>query len=245
MLQRFRFRFSLLSLLLLTTVAAVAVSHCLTSRRLSVARLELEAQRESIRELSHELGQLTVEDRFEAHVQRRADETKRRPGQDAYRRFEFRWLIHLPSHKRWRVAWAAERIPVEGIPTSVAGYFDFTPPASGDWASLELRFSAAADNAWTASIFSEYDHAWHACEITWEQGHWLEPGAQTEEVIFGPGSPHISSKFTTYSCDQPLVIFREFQTSQGEPTGSGFALWAEPRGDAIPVNVESHRADKK
>src|SRR5262245_60545829 len=53
MFRRFSLRFSLLSLLLLMTLAAVAVSHWITNRALLLARAELELQRERIRELSH------------------------------------------------------------------------------------------------------------------------------------------------------------------------------------------------
>jgi hypothetical protein len=225
-------RFSLLSLLLLTTLVAVGLSHLLTSRQLLLSQLEIDDQREKIRELSHSLGLLTVEDRLDAHVWWINDEAEDKSIPGAYRQFEFRWLIHLPSQKRWRILWSTQRIPTTGLPQEATGSFEFVP-SHDDWSSLELRFEAAGKTEWTASIHSEYDHAWHTCDITWDQGHWLEPGAQTQQDI-AVGFPSCRARFVTCPSDEPLIIFRELQLSRGQPNGGGFILWAEPIGDAVP-----------
>ncbi len=125
-----RFRYSLLSLLLFTTIVALIVSHVRTSMKLSAATAEL-------RMLRLETGYLAVSDPDKIHaIELPTLEEK-----------TWKWRIYVPDGKRATVSHAFNKIPKEGLPkregrTGGLGFIDsgetivtaaFRKGAEGQW----------------------------------------------------------------------------------------------------------------
>jgi hypothetical protein len=98
------------------------VSHVLTS-------LQLRELRKEARGLRDELGYLTITDRDKLHAIALAPE-------EGYASKRWRWRLHFPEGRPFRVCYKFTDLPVEGIPDD--GY-EFFSDVSG-----ELTFSAAA-----------------------------------------------------------------------------------------------------
>jgi hypothetical protein len=96
---RRRVRFSLLTLLLLTALLLVSVSHFVTSRR-------LDATQAALRQANNDLGQLTVDDANKLHA----------ISLPTFQHQQWRWRVQLPSGQRYRLRWLVDNVPQEGVP---------------------------------------------------------------------------------------------------------------------------------
>jgi hypothetical protein len=95
-----RARFSLLSLLLFTALVCLGISHFQTSRK-------LQETQQALAVANSELGSLTVEDqgRYAAL------------SLPTFGPMQWRWRLHLPQGRRYRLRWAADNnVPESGIP---------------------------------------------------------------------------------------------------------------------------------
>jgi hypothetical protein len=111
-----RVRFSLRALLLMTALLCTVASHTWTSYELH--KLRQEAQR-----LRDELGYLTIKDGDLVHAIALAPEegstTKR-----------WRWRLHLPPGRRFRLYYKFSELPVDGLPRGNDGFLEDLPGAA-------------------------------------------------------------------------------------------------------------------
>ncbi len=96
---RRRVRFSLLTLLLLTALLVVGMSHYVTSRRLDATQAEL-------RKANNDLGQLTVDDASQLHA----------ISLPTFQHQQWRWRVQLPPGPRYRLRWLVDNVPQDGVP---------------------------------------------------------------------------------------------------------------------------------
>jgi hypothetical protein len=235
-------RFSLLSLLLLTTLAAMSVSHWLASRELSKSTAKLAEQHKQIRDLSHRLGILTEEDLPYVQVQRVLRERDGSiPIEEWLRRVEASWLVHLPTHSKWRLHWASGNIPKEGLPAEIAGSRDL-PPQENQWSSLSISFEQNRILGWAAK-FTYEGETWDYW-IPYDSSQWLEPESHTDGYYAGPWSCYTGETFIAqFACDKPVILLVERQeilieegsrfvvTDTAPNPCQGFMIWLEAVAD--------------
>ncbi|HEX5102809.1 MAG TPA: hypothetical protein VFV87_03310, partial [Pirellulaceae bacterium] len=152
MFQRIRPRFSLRSLLLLFTLAAVSVSHYVTSGKLEQIRAERDSQRQTIRDLNDQLGRLTVDDPTQVHAIATFQPwvAPTHYGSDFVQLDGLAWDLHLPAGTEWRLCASFTLIPQIGLPP-----LQFQRPVKsgvqGDW-HLRFSISPSPSRGWTAEF---------------------------------------------------------------------------------------------
>jgi hypothetical protein len=111
--RRWRWQFSLFTLLMVVIFTCVIAAHLGTARRLeeanaTVARqqAELKARDEQIARLEAELGKLSIKDPTKVHI-------LTLPSKED---LHFRWRIYLPKGKRWKITQAlGGNVPKQGF----------------------------------------------------------------------------------------------------------------------------------
>lgn len=227
--SRFNFRFSVLSLLLIVTLAAVTTSHVLLSRRNAALAARIREQQKTIRAQNDKLGQLTVDDPEQVHI---LDTSAREmPGRLPE---TFEWEMYAPPKTRWRVFWATKKIPASGISMERLGgdllqspidrtRFDVSirrPVANGLNSRLDLRFES---QVWKVEL-DPVEATWldENTAISWE----------------GAGGTHYWDHATqSFKSDQPVVLLRVRRQSFVGAIGGvednpnpceGLMIWLEP-----------------
>ena len=229
MLSRPNFRFSIFSLFLLITLAAVSVSHWLTSRKLR--EKESRDQNSSLELFS----KLKCEHPDDAHVMGNTFFTTdfEQPVTD------WGWRLHLPAAKRWRVCWIVGQIPLSSLPAKPIGFRDL-PPITGD-AQLGFDVTVPEDDSAPPTIdfhFGPYQSQpplrWSQAvvgverKLTWAfdlnaEVWWEQAGKQRDGDV--------SSSFG----EQPVVLLRKgfrvppLQSLDPDETpAEGILIWLEP-----------------
>jgi len=189
-------RVSLLSLLLLTTCAALGVSHWLTSARLRESQARVDAQRREIRELNHKLGLLAEEDLPFVQIRRiltpmNVVAVRSEP----YRKRREDWQLHLPSGWKWWIYWADGDIPVSGLPAMAAGSRD-VPSSKLMWDLVSVSF---VDHG-AVGRFAEFNFGGDAGQnwshfIPSGKDAWLARDAVTNGECAGPWDHHTGECF--------------------------------------------------
>lgn len=134
--RRWRWQFSLFTLLLLAVVACVVAAYLGTARRLEEAnatvnrqKAELEARDATIAKLEAELGKLTVKDPSKVHI-------LALPSKEDW---HWRWRVYLPPGKTWRITEAlGEKVPKQGFGLSNVSH------GSSSFAMNQTEFTAEA-----------------------------------------------------------------------------------------------------
>ena len=113
---RWRWQFSLFTLLLVAIMACVVAAYLGTARRLEEANAtvirqnaELKARDAEIAKLGAELGILTITDPSKVHI------LALRSKED----WHWRWRVYLPPGKKWKITQAlGEKVPMQGFDMS-------------------------------------------------------------------------------------------------------------------------------
>ena len=101
-MPRLNIRFSLLNLLFLTTILALSIAHWKLNKQISPLR-------EQLRMLRSETGRLFVQDDSKLQaIQRKV-----------YDDLTWRWRVHVPLGKNYRLKWKFNEIASEGFPAKV------------------------------------------------------------------------------------------------------------------------------
>jgi len=247
MIKRPGFRFSLLTLLLVLTLAAVSVSHWRTNRELAkaelilkVAREEARTKQQTIRQLNDELGRLTVDDESQVYViSQKAGVIEPYP-----RRYHvpwqssFAWCAYLPSETDWQVCWNGGEIPLNGgLRPKLGQHVLRQPPADGrvtlmishlsPWDSGLALVFRCADDIWSAVIPRVTLAEFRADdEIHTEIAGSVRGGTQTES--FPP--------------TDAVVLLRQWRDNSDQQTATrpGIVVWLEPiaKKPAVPLGGE-------
>jgi hypothetical protein len=197
------------------------LSHVLTSYQLHQVRQEA-------RRLRDELGYLTITDNRKLHA----------IGLASYEGFtskSWRWRVHIPAGRRFRVCYSYEDIPEEGVPTDMYHFFDTVDG--------EFIFSASAvrdpAGAWSLAMGTRYDPVKYP-QSRWESlkslGRSLPiPNAAWLEDNLPMGWYSVGSRTTeSVEIGEPLVMLRlrrqkgthVTQTNDPNPT-DGIMIWIE------------------
>ena len=157
MLTRPKFRFSLLSLLLLTALVGVGVSHWLTTLRLRNAEEVSREQRQVIRGLNDDLKRLTVDDPSRVHViATRESENHWKSNTGFVPVHQMGWQVHLPGmpfpeNPEWHLCWAIGDIPAKGFPTDPIDEVAIDTGLDSQIA-ISVEFSDGRTRGWSARI---------------------------------------------------------------------------------------------
>lgn len=132
-----RTRFSLLTLVLLTTIVALAVTVALLYRELAPLRTE-------VRQLRKETGQLLIDDPSKLHV----------IGVETYNDWAWKWRLWVPAGRTIRFGFAAQEIPKQGeFPSPRA--LNVPPKPEGREMLVTARIETKPDGALRLALSSE------------------------------------------------------------------------------------------
>jgi hypothetical protein len=252
MIKRPAFRFTLLTLLLVVTLAAVSVSHVLTSWELASSREELRAARREanvargqllvqanvIRHAKDELGRLTIKDKSMVHVISASPYWRDGSFDPDRPPLNLCWNLHLPKGSRWKVRWATRQIPAAGFPDSDLGGFELIAD-SGQWAYLAAQFLNSPQWDFLISVpnwellVSDHTDIRDHSHLDNEESRWLKKG--TAVSWEGPGGDQNASPHTVVlSPDQAIVLqLVRLKNDEGASDDNtkpcdGFMIWIEP-----------------
>jgi hypothetical protein len=230
-------RFSLLSLLLLVTLAAVGVSHWLTSRR--VARLEgqVAEQKRTIKTLNDQLGILTVEDPDDVHVIMHLD-----PHAESWHEelpLEFGWEIHIPPQTKWRLRWATGDIPITGLPGESVGEWLVDTGLDSQF-NVRIDLSNSPARGWLLKVVpatNEFPHF-----IPNDETQWLNEKIPVAWDDSGGNLDEWTAETESFPTDDAIVLLRCRPAYDGAhdiingwrpvpnnaPLADGLMIWLEP-----------------
>ena len=243
MFKRPVIQFSILTLLVVMTLAAVSVSHVRTSwelaqakRDVQLARRQMTIQNNAIRHLNDSLGRLTVTDPAKVHVINASPcwldgtfDEDRPPHYSC-------WRLYLPEGSRWKVWWAAQNIPADGLPEKKSGGFELNRDAGGI-GYLSAQFSKPLDFGFLihAEWALDVSNASDAKEPVWlspEEARWLSSRSPVSWTGTG-GDQNAAPHTKMLPLDQPIVLQRirrleKESSGQTAKPSDGFMIWLEP-----------------
>lgn len=201
------FRFSLRSMIVVISVAILALSHGLSSYRLYRSEKELA-------KLRRETGYLEISDPTKIHV-------VAVPVMDSRTQ---RWRVYLPPGARYWLACHANDIPVRGVPDR-GGSSTLEP---GEWV-VELRIDKDSSGKWSIKHHAQSDlgAGGGTEQLEGAAADWLNKGWVTMKQQAG------TQKTDTFEVGEKVVLFRQRsdKTSVGTsdpPITQGVMLWLEP-----------------
>ncbi len=199
--RRRSIRFSLLTLLLATTLIALAVTVVLLYRELGPLRRE-------VARLRNELGQLDLDDLSQVHAIQLEGENE----------LEWKWRVWIPHGARYQLRVSGGPIPFEGFPS------DGGTIRLHDADEMVIRYRIrrdAKDGSWqgtlntpSASIGSD-PHPW----VDWPSRSTVSRGVGRSTERF---DPHHRIELMRYR-----VAPARLPTNNQEPS-MGFLIWLEP-----------------
>lgn len=210
MFTRPKLRFSLLSLLLVTTLVGVGVSHWLTTRRLRNAEAKSREQRQIIRGLNDELKRLTVDDPAQIHVMASRDSWCPKSGGSAV--LNMGWQIYLPgkplAKPEWRLCWSLGDIPATGFPANFRGEAQIETGLDSQ-ITISMRIAHHRSTGCTANFeFGEHQKTYF---IPDDQADWLEGDDHIEFTSAGqrPDGDARAIATESFAPDGPIVLLRQ------------------------------------
>lgn len=237
MSQNHGFRFSLFSLLFAFTLAAVAVSHWRLSgelakaeQRLKLSQERAREQKQTIRDLNDELGQLTVDDESQVHV----------ISQSAFRsapfarkllvpwQSSFGWRAYLPANSHWRICWKNGEIPLSGTPRSLSGQHLLPAVPHSDGTTT---FAVVHLSPWESGQILVIGSARDGPPVVIDLTSRTEFGAEDEIRAEIAGCARRGSPGTeSFAPSGPIVLLRQWRVRAGEGmvTQPGIVVWLEP-----------------
>lgn len=200
-LPRHRPRFSLLTLLLLMTIAAMGIV-------IWPLWGEVEPLRTEVRRLRNEVGALSVEDetKFHAIAVPTSDE------------FTWKWRVWIPPGRHYRVFYQGDAIPKAGYPASLGS---ISLGTSGEqWVEYRIRQDLRAGQ-WMGALATR-DSGVGSCQQDWVE--WSRKASEGEGVgrtttVFEPNERVLLQRFR---------VSQTNSSSQVEDPAAGFMIWVEP-----------------
>lgn len=199
----YRPRLSLLTLLLLLTVAAMVIAIW----KLYAEVVPLRAEN---RELRDELGELSIDDPDKVHA---ILTPQSEPG-----RFNYKWRLWIPEGRRYKLCWTTSKVPKQGFPTKPTS---LPLPGSGEhW--LEYRiFLEEETGKWRDLVYT------HEMSYSGDYQDWptWDPRIGTGETVgetthvFDPAERVVLARWH---------IGRSKASAQIEYPSAGFLIWLEP-----------------
>lgn len=213
-----RIRFSITTLLLLTALVAVLVSHFRISAELALTRSKLAAANDDLR-------QLNIDDDSLVHAVLLPTFGPR----------QWRWRVFLPAGRRWRLCSSFDQLPESGLPTLVRNHDHIflnsrnKPLAGGEPFVLGVAVHKNQTDRW-ALTFQTLDRS-----TTFPI---KQPPAWLEERSSVGWTSRVAGKRASESepANGPLVLLRHRKakelpggaiTVDMEPT-DGLMVWIEP-----------------
>ncbi len=226
MLKLPAFRFSLLSLLLVFTLAAVSVSHWVTWQKLLHEQIKVEDLRQQVRVRNDKLGVLTIDDRSQVHViltERRYEQldAKKRVGPRG-----FSWDVYLPAANDWRLCWAFGDVsPFDNnVPTVIHGYQVLGMDAAENPTRLDINLERDSPKGWKTTV-SYGDDSW-SHPIPEQMTDWIDP-AQTSPSVQAGHERHYGVMTESYSPSAGPIVLLNLWKYNSRPS-TGVVVWLVP-----------------
>lgn len=233
-------RFSLLSLLLAITVAAVAVSHWLTSRELRIARDAIKEEQRTIRRLNDQLGHLTIDDPARVHIIALFDPTlaPKDYGAAFTKQDNLGWRVHFPAGTRWNLYASFAGIPKQGFPVPTSDVL--LPVSKGQVCDIYFSCRQSSSLGWVAEL--AFEDQVERSFIPTKQAEWLSSTEPCEGECAGEcqGFPSGLHGYCTESFgpDEKIILLRQRRmmppATTNRPWNSdpnpcqGLMIWLEP-----------------
>ena len=184
-----RFQFSLATLFVVFTIAAVLIAGWAASRRLDDAAAEIQKYR-------NEVGQLTIADRQRVHA----------IGVRVTGRLEWKWRVYLPENRRFQLRLVTGGVPQRGT------------PEPGESLGSSMPFQGSGEFLVLAKVEKDYRGEWGLAANTPDfvvfspipSFDWLQRGGWGASEI-GPGGTN------SVEPGQPMVLLRA-RIGQQPPT---------------------------
>jgi hypothetical protein len=139
---RRRFQYSLSTLMLLTTIAALVLALFATYRELRQARAERRAAVQEVKKYRDEMGYLEITDPKMVYAR----------GVRTMAVNRWLWRVYLPKDRQFCVCTSTEQVPMEGFPSQC----DRCPIGSGEHL-IDVAAEEGRDGVWRL-YYSVYDH---------------------------------------------------------------------------------------
>ncbi len=196
-----RFRYSLSTLLLLTTIACLAITVALLWR-------EVRPLREEVRRLRDEVGELYVEDPTKLHAIRVNSDNE----------LVWKWRLWIPEGKRYKLRAEGGKVPSEGFPRSGGTTYLITPGET----VVEYRIvKDPRSDSWRGSLHAQGSsvgadfHPW----VDWPSRSSTGGGVGTSTKMFEPGETAVLERKRV----------GQVRSSSNIPNpAEGFMVWIEP-----------------
>lgn len=216
-------RVSLLTLLLVVTLAAVAVSHWRTSLELENQRSRVAELQQQVRIRNDRLGILTVDDRSQVHViltdTRYGSVENKKVGPRA-----FSWHVYLPPSRNWELCWAfgafegMGEVPRDATHDSRVLDIDDGPD------TLAIDFEQAPTGSWRMKC--KYDQSEWSAAIPDERASWLNH--ESVYASIAAGDDRRAGPLTeSFDPNEPVLLLDQWH--QDLNPSAGVVVWLQPR----------------
>lgn len=186
-------RFSLLNLVLMTTIVALGITVFLQYRELAPLRVE-------VRQLREETGQLVVDDPTKLQA----------IGIDTYNDWAWKWRIWIPAGKAYRVRSATADIPKRGQFPSNVGFSTLGAEPEGRELVLSARIERKPSGELRLAIAREGTTSYSS--VLDKNSDWLLKGS------IGSSFEEVADTTRTAKPGEPLVLIRK-QVYYASPSG--------------------------
>ena len=217
-------RFSLLSLMLLTTLVCVSVSHWVTTVQLDVERNKVEDLQKAVRVRNDRLHLLTVGDPSQVHIIQSYVFGKDEEQGAGPLRFE--WGVYLPPSHKWEIRWAY------GDTSEIAyrlskGHFESAPlivNSEFNPTKLDVAFLDSAEG-WEIRI--AYGSTSVLFPIPKERTGWLQSSGTIPWRAVGD-SKWRGTETQSLEAGEPFILLRQWNPSTAGSTWEGVVVWLQP-----------------
>ncbi len=196
-------RFSLLTLILLTTIAALALTVGILWRDVGPLRQE-------VRRLRNEVGELHVEDSTKLHAIRVETDNE----------LEWKWRIWIPESGSYRIGIGGRSVPAQGLTSP--GSSTIQTDESGEHVVRYLIRRDPRDEKWHGSLHfagmsvGKDEQPW----VDWPSHKWVGGGVGHTTQVF--------DKDKIVELIRLRVSKDAKDSSQIEDPAAGFMIWIEP-----------------
>ena len=194
-------RFSLFTLVLMTTVVAMGIA--LWQQHLKYSPLE-----DEVRRLRDEVGVLSIEDESKLHAIR-----VRTPDD-----YTWKWRLWIPEGHAYRLRCESEQVPEEGLPTG-QGTIHIREPGEM-WVMYQIRRDERTGD-WRGSMITNFasvgsdEHEW----VGWSNRSSQSSGIGTTTRISEPDENLLIERHR---------VSQRSSSSDIEDPARGFMIWLEP-----------------
>jgi hypothetical protein len=201
---RGRFQYSLSTLMLLTTIAALLCAVFAMYRELKQARADRQAALAEVKKFRGEMGYLDITDRTKACARALRQAAEHR----------WSWRVYLPDKRKFTLTAATKWIPEKGLPGMSMYHAEMLPGEH----FVDASANEGRDGKWR--LYANIDGDFCA-----------SPGIEMTPLVGWCAPDPIQREQRTVEPGQPMVLLRLLQASpmqaRGTATADGIMIWIE------------------